>query len=75
MNIVLEIDDHVLDVDYDYQLKEEATLTYSGCNEDACINGAFVDGVDIFKSLAESTKNKICDVIWELVNESDDDRL
>ena len=75
MNITLEIDDHVLDVDYDYQPKEEATLTYPGCNEDACINGAFVDGVDIFKSLPESTKNKICDVIWEIVGESDDDGL
>ena len=75
MNLTLEIDDMVLDIDYGYQPKEEATLEYAGADEDVCINGAFVNGVDIFKSLAESTKNKICDVIWELVNESDDDRL
>ena len=39
------------------------TLEYPGCNEDVCINGAFVNGVDVFKSLPESTKNKICDCI------------
>ena len=72
MNITLEIDDHVLDVDYDYQPKEETTLTYCGADEDVCINGAFVNGVDVFKSLTESTKNKICDVIWEVVGENND---
>lgn len=75
MIIKLEIDDYVLDVDYDYQPKEEATLEYPGAAEDACTNGAFVNSVDVFKSLPESTKNKICDVIWEIVGESNDDGL
>jgi hypothetical protein len=69
MNITLEINDMVLDIDYDYQPKEEATLEYPGCNEDVCINGAFVNGVDVFKSLSESIKNKISDCIWELIYE------
>ena len=59
----------VLDIDYDYQPKEEATLEYPGCDEDICINGAFVNGINIFKSLSESTKNKICDQILEIVSD------
>ena len=67
MNITLEIDDYVLDVDYDYQPKEEATLTYPGANEELTLNGAFVNGVDVFKSLPESTKNGISDMLWDLI--------
>ncbi len=69
MNITLEIDDMVLDVEWNHQPYEPETLEYPGCNEDVCINGAFVNGVDVFKSLPESTKNKICDCVWEIVND------
>lgn len=69
MNFIFYKDDMVLDIDYDYQPKEEATLEYPGCDEDICINGAFVNGINIFKSLSESTKNKICDQILEIVSD------
>lgn len=69
MNITLEIDDHVLDVDYDYQPYVPETLESPTIRESIAVDGVFVNGGDVFKSLPESTKNKISDCIWEIVND------
>lgn len=65
----IEVDDMVLDVEYQYQPYEPETLEYPGALECITVDGAYVDGVDIFKTLPESTKDKIAEILWELVND------
>lgn len=67
--MIIEVDDMVLDVEYQYQPYEPETLEYPGALECITVDGAYVDGVDVFKSLPESTKDKISDILWELVND------
>ena len=67
--MIIEVDDYVLDIEWDHQPFEAETLEYPGCPESITVDGAYVDGVDIFKSLPESTKDKIADILWEFVNE------
>ena len=73
--MIIEVDDYVLDVEWNHQPFEPQTLTYAGCPESMEVDGAYVDGVDIFKTLPESTKDKIAGILWELVNEDNDDGL
>ena len=73
--MIIEVDDMVLDVEWNYRPYEPETLTCPGCQESMEVDGAYVNGVDIFKTLPESTKDKISEILWELVNESDDDGL
>ncbi len=73
--MIIEVDDMVLDVEWNYRPYEPETLTCPGCHESMEVDGAYVDGVDIFKTLPESIKDKIAEILWELVNESDDDGL
>ena len=68
--MIIEVDDMVLDVEWNHQPYEPETLTYPGCAESMEVDGAYVDGVDIFKTLPESTKDKIAEILWELVNDS-----
>ena len=65
----IEVDDMVLDVEYQYQPYEPETLEYPGALECIIVDGAYVGGIDIFKALPESTKDKISDILWELVND------
>jgi len=67
--MIIEVDGHILDVEWNHQPYEPETLTYPGCQESMEVDGAYVDGVDIFKTLPESTKDKISCILWELVNE------
>jgi hypothetical protein len=67
--MIIEVDDMVLDVEWNHQPFEPETLTYPGCLESITVDGAYVDGVDIFKTLPESTKDKISCILWELVSE------
>ena len=67
--MIIEVDDMVLDVEYQYQPYEPETLEYPGALECITVDGAYVDGVDIFKTLPESTKDKIAEILWELVND------
>ena len=73
--MIMEIDDYVLDVEWNHHPFEPATLEYPGCPESIEVDGTYVDGVDVFKELPESIKGKISDILWELVNESLNDRL
>ncbi len=67
MITTIEIEDVTFIVDYDYQPKEEPTLTYPGCDEEATLNAVFVGDVDVFKNLPERLKDKITDVIWGVI--------
>ena len=67
MITTIEIEDVKFQVDYDYQPKEDATLEYPGCDEEATINAVVVGDVDVFKNLPESLKNKITDAIWGII--------
>lgn len=67
--MIIEVDDMVLDVEYQYQPYEPETLEYPGALECITVDGAYVGGIDIFKALPESTKDKISDILWELVND------
>lgn len=67
--MIIEVDDYVLDVEWNHQPLEPETLEYPGCPESMEVDGAYVDGVDIFKTLPESTKDKISVILWKLVNE------
>ena len=67
--MIIEVDDYVLDVEWNHQPLEPETLEYPGCPESWRLIGAYVDGVDIFKTLPESTKDKISVILWKLVNE------
>jgi len=73
--MIIEVDDYVLDVECEHQHFKPETLESPAIRESITVDGAYVDGVDIFKTLPESTKDKIAEILWELVNESDDDGL
>ena len=51
--MIIEVDDYVLDVEWNHQPFEPQTLTYAGCPESMEVDGAYVDGVDVFKTLPE----------------------
>lgn len=65
--MIIEVDDYVLDVEWNHQPFEPETLTYPGCPESITVDGAYVDGVDIFKTLSESTKDKISEILWDAI--------
>jgi len=44
------------------------TLTYPGCPESITVDGAYIDNINVFKALPESTKDKISDLLWDVVN-------
>ena len=67
--MIIEVDDMALDVEYQYQPYEPETLEYPGALGCITVDGAYVGGIDIFKALPESTKDKISDILWELVND------
>lgn len=67
--MIIEIAGHVLDVEWNHQPFEPETLEYPGCPESMEVDGAYVDGVDIFKTLPESVKNSISEILWEIVND------
>jgi len=67
--MIIEVDDLILDVEWNYQPYEPEILTYPGCSESITVDGAYVDGVDVFKALPESTKDKISDLLWDVVND------
>jgi hypothetical protein len=67
--MIIEIPGHVLDVEWNHQKFEPETLEYPGCPESMEVDGAYVDGVDVFKTLPESVKDSISEILWGIVND------
>jgi len=66
--MIIKVNDMVLDVEWNHQPYEPETLEYPGCPESIEVDGAYVGGINIFNDLPESLKDKISDILWDLVS-------